>query len=758
MNTGATGSIRALCNVRADSSRDGSYWVSEGDDPQLQINVMGQAEGDISGGWYTLVFRINAVDGRVASPCLYPDYGDGFSESTRIPLPDPDRDGFVRALVRLSYHVKVLRFDPTASSAVFSIRDLALYRVGKVRALACMADGPLGARGGPRFHEFGKIGFLMRVLFKALVSGPRRAGEWAYDTYTQDLYSRGGDYQAWIEKYDRVEMEPDLSRRVEDVVTGPLLSVLLPVYNTPEKWLRRCIDTVIQQTNPHWELCIADDSSPAPHVRAVLQDYQRRDARIKVVFRETNGHISESSNSALGLAVGEYVVLLDHDDELHPNALLEVAEAIRLNPSLKVIYSDEDKIDQEGRRFDPYFKPDWNYDLFLSHNCVSHLGVYNRALLLEVGGFSVGMEGSQDWDLALRCIERLKDEEIGHIPKVLYHWRAIPGSTALSPGEKNYAHLAAVRAIQSHLDRVGRNAHVQPLSDYPGNYRVVNKLPDRLPKVSLIVPTRDAAGLLKQCVSSILERTNYSNYEIVIVDNDSREEETFAYFKEVVRDSRVRVISYPKPFNYSAINNYAVHQSDGDIVGLINNDIEVISGNWLEEMVSQAIRPDIGAVGAMLYYPDDTIQHAGIILGFNGVAVCAYAGRPRGWVGQMLRGQLLQNMTAVTAACLLVRREVYDSVGGLDEKLEVAYNDVDFCLRVRQMGYRNIWTPYAELYHHESASRGGEDTEEKKARFRREISIMRERWGTLIANDPAYSPNLAITGETFDLAFPPREI
>lgn len=758
MNMYANASFKPLCNAKEDSSRNGGYWVTEGDDPQFQIGLTDAPGSAIAGGWYELVFQVDVADGRIASPCLYPDYGEGFSESTRIPLPDPDRNGHVRALVRLSHQTRVLRLDPTASRAIFRMQELDFRRVGKLKALGCMANGPLRTHCEVQPYVFGKSGFLARALFIALTRGPRRAGEWAYETYTRELYSRGGDYQAWVSKYDHMQEDGDLARRIAESFGGPLLSILLPVYNTPEKWLRRCIETVLQQTYPHWELCIADDASPEPHVRSVLSEYLEKDDRIKVTFRKNNGHISESSNSALELATGNYVALLDHDDELHPNALLEVVEAIRRNPGWKVIYSDEDKVDEDGKRFDPYFKPDWNYDLFLSHNCISHLGVYERALLLDVGGFSRGMEGSQDWDLALRCIEKLKASEIGHIPKVLYHWRAIPGSTALSPGEKNYAHLAAVKAIQSHLDRIGRDAKVETLPDFPGNYRVVNKLPEQLPKVSLIVPTRDKVNLLKQCVSSILERTTYSNFEIIIVDNESREESTVAYFEDIIRDERVRVVPYHKPFNYSAINNYAVRQANGEILGLINNDIEVISASWLEEMVSQAIRPEIGAVGAMLYYPDNTIQHAGIILGFNGVAVNAYAGRPRGWVGQMLRGQLLQNMTAVTAACLLVRRDVYDGVGGLDESLEVAYNDVDFCLRIRDKGYRNIWTPYAELYHHESASRGQEDTEEKKSRFRREVAIMQERWGKLIANDPAYSPNLAITGETFDLAFPPRQV
>ena len=605
-------------------------------------------------------------------------------------------------------------------------------------------------RGGEQARVFKRFSSLL------LSRGARRFADTLYSAYTRASAGAGSDeqYAAWLAAYDGADPSGSTTV-VEALAHKPLISIVMPVYNTPDKWLRRCIESVRAQSYPHWQLCIADDASPDPSVRRTLEELSRSDDRINVVFREENGHISRTSNSALELARGEFTALLDHDDELHPDALLEVAKAVNGHPEWEVIYSDEDKIDEAGRRFDPYFKSDWNYDLFLSHNCISHLGVYRTSLMRDVGGFRCGFEGSQDWDLALRCIEKLDPARIGHIPRVLYHWRAIPGSTALAPGEKNYAHLAAVKSIQAHLDRIGRHARVEPLAEFPGNYRVVNVL-EREPLVSLVIPTRDQVGLLRQCVDSILRETAYRNYEIIIIDNQSSEAATLAYLKKVVADERVRVIAYDAPFNYSAINNLAAENATGEILALVNNDIEVISSGWLTEMVSQAMRPDIGAVGAMLYFPDDTIQHAGVLLGFNGIAVNMYGSKPRGWLGQLLRAQLIQNYSAVTAACLVVRKDVFEEVDGFDERLGVAYNDVDFCLRLREKGYRNLWTPYAELYHHESASRGAEDTPEKRARFEAEVEYMYERWGDLIGDDPAYNPNLATYGDFNDFAFPPR--
>jgi glycosyltransferase involved in cell wall biosynthesis len=572
-------------------------------------------------------------------------------------------------------------------------------------------------------------------------------------------------YEKWIEVYDR--RTPDLLRAQTAEAAGfarqPTISIIMPVYNTPERWLRRAVESVRAQSYPNWELCIADDASPASHVRPLVESLVAEDRRIKACFRPTNGHISAASNSALELVTGEYVGLFDHDDELTPNALFEIARAINAQPDTDFLYSDEDKIDEDGRRFEPYFKPDWQPDLFLGQNFTSHFSVYRTTLVREVGGFRVGYEGSQDWDLGLRIVEKLSPQRIIHIPRVLYHWRAIPGSTALQLAEKNYPAEAARRALTDHFARVGEPAELLPV---PGDHwRAKRRVPNPAPLVSLIIPTRNGLKFLRQCIDSILEKTLYPNYEVLVVDNGSDDPETLAYLSQLSRGTHpllrpghvARVLRYERPFNYSAINNYAVREARGKVVGLLNNDLEVIHGDWLEEMTSHAIRPEIGCVGAMLYYPNETIQHAGVVLGVGGVAGHAFREFPRGTEGKFNRARLVQNYSSVTAACLLVRKAIYEQVGGLDEDaLAVAFNDIDFCLKVRAAGYRNLWTPFAELYHHESATRGSDDTPEKEDRFRKEVETMLLRWGSALTSDPAYNRNLTLELNDFSLASPPR--
>jgi GT2 family glycosyltransferase/glycosyltransferase involved in cell wall biosynthesis len=565
-------------------------------------------------------------------------------------------------------------------------------------------------------------------------------------------------YERWVDAYDRPTPESlaALAARVPQLRQRPLISILVPVYHRSaddERWLRRAVESVRHQVYPHWELCLADDASPAPHVRPLLEEFMRQDPRIKAVFRERNGHISHASNSALGLATGEFTALLDHDDELAPHALYEVAWLLDVHPDTDLVYSDEDKIDEEGRRHEPYFKPDYLPDLFKSQNYLSHLSVYRTSLLRAVDGFRPGYEGSQDWDLALRVIERSSPERIRHIPKVLYHWRAILGSTALMLSEKNYPVEAAKRALTDHFQRLGESVELIPV---PGDHwRARRPRPEPAPLVSIIIPTRNGHHLISRCIDTLVAKTLYPNYEILVIDNGSDEPATLEYFRQIESD-RIAVLRYDAPFNYSAINNHGIRHARGSIVALLNNDLEIIHGEWLDEMVSQAVRPEIGCVGALLYYPNDTIQHAGVAIGMGGVAGHLFRDFPRGTDGRCNRARLTQNFSAVTAACLVVRRDVFEKVGGLDESLAVAFNDIDFCLRVRATGLRNLWTPFAELYHHESASRGAEDTPEKHERFRREVEIMLARWKDVIAHDPAYNPNLSLELTDYSLAAPPR--
>lgn len=565
-------------------------------------------------------------------------------------------------------------------------------------------------------------------------------------------------YNRWVTLFDTLS-ENDrqaILSHISKLHHKPCISIIMPTYNSTERWLRRAIESVRTQFYPHWELCIADDASTTYHLKSILNEYQNLDDRIKVVFRERNGHISAASNSALELASGEFIALLDHDDELPMHALYMVAFAINEDPNLDLIYSDEDQINENNYRYSPYFKPDLNPDLLTSQNMICHLAVYRTELVRTLGGFREGYEGAQDWDLALRMTEHTPSKRIKHLPYILYHWRAISGSTAMGHDEKSYASNAGKNVLIDHFVRIKKEVEILPVIG--SHYRVRYSIPSPAPLVSIIIPTRNGTNLLKKCIDNILVNTRYSPYEIIVIDNQSNEEDALAYLKFLAQEKLAQVVRYDAPFNYSAINNFAVLQSKGSLLCLMNNDIEVISKEWLNEMVAQASRPEIGAVGPMLYYPDDTIQHAGVILGLGGVAGGhPYSGYARGTSGYMNRAYLVQNLSAVTAACLVVRKNVFQEVGGLDEiNLPVAFNDIDFCLRLLEKGYRNLWTPFAELYHHESATRGYEDTPDKLKRFQKENSYMKARWGNLIKHDPAYNPNLTLDSGWPNLAFPPR--
>ena len=565
------------------------------------------------------------------------------------------------------------------------------------------------------------------------------------------------DYTEWVRRYDTLDdsARDRINARIRELPHTPLISVAMPVYNPPLTMLEAAIESVQRQLYPHWELCIADDASTDKSVWPLLRKYAESDPRIKVTRRERNGHISAASNSAIDLACGEFIAFLDNDDLLAESALYWIAQAITDHPDVGLIYSDEDKIDELGTRYGPYFKSDWNPDLFLSHNMVSHLSAYRARLVRELGGFREGYEGSQDYDLALRCIERLEPQQIHHLPRVLYHWRSHPGSTAKGGSEKPYALTAGQRALDDHFARLGVSAKAEllPFEMYRVHYEITRPVP----LVSLVIPTRNGLHLIKQCIQSILEKTLYPNFEILIVDNNSDDPATLEYLKSLGADARIRVLRDDRPFNFSALNNSAVLNARGVFLGLVNNDIEVIAPRWLDEMVGLAQQPGVGAVGARLLYPNGTVQHGGVICGILGIAGHAHRDLPQGEHGYFGRARLIQSVSAVTAACLVIRKSIYEEVGGLDEaNLKVAFNDVDFCLRISEAGYRNVWTPYAELTHHESATRGVENSPEKQQRFQGEVKYMGRRWGRHLLNDPAYNPNLTLEYEDFSLAWPPR--
>ncbi|MDP4127675.1 MAG: glycosyltransferase family 2 protein [Bacillota bacterium] len=551
----------------------------------------------------------------------------------------------------------------------------------------------------------------------------------------------------------------------ENAVVAPSLkddikfSILVPVYNVEPRYLNKCVTSVLDQSYKNWELCLYDDCSTKTSTRKALQKWLKLDIpRIKIKFGKKNLHISGSSNESLRMATGDYIVLLDNDDELAPGALFEVVEAIKKNPKLSYVYSDEDKIDKRGHRFAPFFKPDWNPDLLRSQMYTCHLGIFKADLMRKLGGFRLGYEGSQDYDLVLRYTEKLKLEEIGHISKILYHWRTLKTSTASGQGVKSYTFDAAKKALEDFLKRNRIKGEVLD-GLAPGTYRVKREILGN-PSVDIIIPFKDKAVFLERAVSSVLEKTDYKNYRLVLVDNGSKEKSTMEYLEEVTKNDRVLILKYDKPFNYSAINNYAVSKSRADYILLLNNDTEVITSEWLTAMLEQAQRPEVGAVGAKLLYPDNRVQHAGVILGM-GVAGHSHKLFNDSEYGYFSQLSVIRDYAAVTAASLLVSREKYLEVGGLNEKeLKVAFNDVDFCLKLLKAGYLNVYTPYAKLYHYESVSRGCEHPDkvkkndpEKYKRVTSEIQYMQEKWADLIDNDPYYNPNLSRVSEDFSLRF-----
>lgn len=596
------------------------------------------------------------------------------------------------------------------------------------------------------------VNTLKRSKRNALVGGGHSSAAPTIENYN------GHDYTAWLARYGDVTSSlKGLDEQAKTWAVTPKIAILMPTYNTTPACLEEAIESVLAQVYPFWELCIADDASSEAHVKAIIQRYAAADCRIKTVFRTQNGHISVASNSALELVSADYVALMDHDDVLTPDALFWVAQTIHEYPEVQLIYSDEDKLNIQGERYGPYFKPDWNPELFMSHNFICHLGVYKTARIRELGGFDPAFDGAQDYNLALRYVAAIADHEIKHIPRILYHWRAMPGSTANGIHEKPYAEPLIRKAVEQALTAKGVAAKVTAHALLPGALRVRYQLPKCLPLVSIVIPTRNGFSLLKRCVESILTKTDYANIEIIIIDNGSDDWIAQRYLAYLEADERITVLRDDSPFNYAALNNKAVALAKGEIIALLNNDLEVINDDWLSEMVSYVLQPGVGAVGAKLYYPNDLIQHAGVIVGLGGVAGHSHKHFPRDNAGYCGRLFLTQNLSAVTAACLVVKKTVFDQVGGFDAvNLSVAFNDVDFCLRIQEAGFWNVWTPYAELYHYESATRGYEDTPEKQARFTREIEYMKQRWGAALLKDPAYNPNLTLDREDFSFAFPPR--
>ena len=565
-------------------------------------------------------------------------------------------------------------------------------------------------------------------------------------------------YQKWLDLHYPQPQLRKIATATQKLAYQPLISVIVPIYNPDADFLRQAIESVLGQIYSNWELCLADDRSTKSYVREILQEYQQQDSRVKVILREANGHISAASNSALELATGEYIALLDHDDLLAPHALSSVVDLLNRHPEADFIYSDEDKVNAQNIHSDPYFKPDWSPDSFLSRMYTCHLGIYRRTLVNQVGNFRTGFEGSQDYDLVLRVTE--KTEQIYHIADVLYHWRIHSQSTAAFADAKTYAVEAGQKAISEAIARRGEPGKVVSKSEFPGVYTIRYQIKQQK-LVSIIIPTKDLADTLHICLQSIFSKTSYDNYEVIVIDNGSTEAKTFECLEywEQSEPERFSYYRYDIPFNYSQINNYAVEQARGDYLLFLNNDTEIVATDWLEAMVEQSQRKSIGAVGGLLLYPDNTVQHAGVILGINGAAGHSHrnfsASEP-GYISQIVS---TNNYSAVTAACLMCRREVFELAGGFDPQLAVALNDVDFCLKLAKLGYRNVYLPHVVLYHYESQSRGYEDNPAKQARYNREIDYLKQKWSADTNRsahlwdygDPYYNPNLSRQHEDYRL-------
>jgi GT2 family glycosyltransferase len=589
-----------------------------------------------------------------------------------------------------------------------------------------------------RMFSFTNLKRVIKYLFNyGVVSSIHRVLEELSSNYR---------YKKWILQNEINEEEINKKKNTFDFM--PKISIIVPTFNTPLNCLKEMIESVINQSYTNWELCIADGSTSKDDIHKIIDSYSK-ESRIKIKYLEQNFGIADNSNEALALSTGSYIAFLDHDDTIPSNALAEVVRAINKNPDADFIYSDEDKISENGSaRFGPHFKPDWSPDTFRSHNYICHLSIIKRELLDKIGYFRTGYDGSQDYDLYLRATENANN--IIHIPKVLYHWRSFKGSTSAVPEAKLYAYESAKKALKGHLKRTGVKATVADGFTI-GSYSIDYKF-DHQQKVSIIIPNTDHVELLKNCIESILFKTNNVNYEIIIVECRSTSEQIFNYYETLRNNKRIKVIIWDKPFNYSKVNNYAAERASGNVLLFLNNDTKVITNDWLESLLRHTLRQEIGAVGAKLIYPNNKIQHAGIIIGLGGIAENAHKHYPKKSAGYMRRLSIVQNVSAVTGACMMIRKDVFKEVGGFDEEFALAYNDVDLCMKLREKGYLIIFTPYAELYHYESKTRGYEDTPEKKARFKKEAELFMKKWGHIVEKgDPYYNPNLTLKKTDFSL-------
>lgn len=574
--------------------------------------------------------------------------------------------------------------------------------------------------------------------------GPKEFWIRLHERFEPEEVPYGPWYQAYVPDQETLE-----AQKKHKFDYRPLISIAVPAYQTPVEFLKQMIESLISQTYPEWELCIANASPDNEEMQRVLADYSAKDSRVRFCNLKENLGIAENTNRAFSMAKGEFMGLLDHDDLLAPNALYEIVQALQDHPQADALYTDEDKVTTElDEHFQPHLKPDFNLDLLRSNNYICHFFVVRRSIVEKAGGFRKEFDGAQDYDFIFRCTENAR--EVLHVPEILYHWRTHKASTADNPASKMYAFEAGKRAIEANLERTGTKgvvSHTQDLGFYRVKYPVQGK-----PLVSVIIPNKDEKETLQTCMEMLNSNTSYQNFEIIIIENNSTTDEIFRYYKELSKDPRIHLLRWGKEFNYSAINNFGVAHAKGEYLLFLNNDIKSINPDWMEELLGVCQRPEVGGVGAKLIYPDNTIQHAGCVVGMGGIAGHMFVDMPADRTGYLHKASLLQDMSAVTAACLMMKKEVFEETGGFTEELAVAFNDVDLCLKVRKNNHLIVYDPYAKLYHMESKTRGAEDSKEKVRRFQTEIEYMRCHWLDILKNgDPYYNKNLSLTKWNYSL-------
>lgn len=574
--------------------------------------------------------------------------------------------------------------------------------------------------------------------------GPKEFWIRLHERFEPEEVQYGPWYQAYVPDQETLE-----AQKKHKFDYRPLISIAVPAYQTPVEFLKQMIESLISQTYPEWELCIANASPDNEEMQRVLADYSAKDSRVRFCNLKENLGIAENTNRAFSMAKGEFMGLLDHDDLLAPNALYEIVQALQDHPQADALYTDEDKVTTElDEHFQPHLKPDFNLDLLRSNNYICHFFVVRRSIVEKAGGFRKEFDGAQDYDFIFRCTENAR--EVLHVPEILYHWRTHKASTADNPASKMYAFEAGKRAIEANLERTGTKgvvSHTQDLGFYHVKYPVQGK-----PLVSVIIPNKDEKETLQTCMEMLNNNTSYQNFEIIIIENNSTTDEIFRYYKELSKDPRIHLLRWGKEFNYSAINNFGVAHAKGEYLLFLNNDIKSINPDWMEELLGVCQRPEVGGVGAKLIYPDNTIQHAGCVVGMGGIAGHMFVDMPADRTGYLHKASLLQDMSAVTAACLMMKKEVFEEAGGFTEELAVAFNDVDLCLKVRKNNHLIVYDPYAKLYHMESKTRGAEDSKEKVRRFQTEIEYMRCHWLDILKNgDPYYNKNLSLTKWNYSL-------